>query len=180
MRANIIIHSISGNLYIIATTFQEKLKEHGIDGRLYRVEDPDLHLEANARNEVNEYYEDIIELPVATNDKLIKADAIIIGTCSKFGLPTAEMKAFLDNTWSLYESKALKGKKFYGFASSSVSKEDGRNAVAGLYSWARQQGLEYVEYDSYIHKDGTIMPNRPSEEIDTVAEGLAEAIASSF
>ncbi len=180
MRANIIIHSISGNLYIIATTFQEKLKALGIDARLYRVEDSDLHLEANDRNEVNEYYEEIIDLPVATNNKLLKADVILIGTCSKFGLPTAEMKAFLDNTWSLYETKALKGKKFYGFASSSVSKEDGKNAVSGLYSWARQQGLEYIPYDSYVHKDGTIMPNRPSDEIDIIAEGLANAIANSF
>ena len=180
MRANIIIHSISGNLYIIATTFQEKLKEKGIDARLYRVEDPDLHLEANDRNEVNEYYEDIINLPVATNNKLLKADVILIGTCSKFGLPTAEMMAFLDNTWSLYESKALRGKKFYGFSSSPISKEDGKNAVAGLYSWARQQGLDYINFDSYVHKDGTIMPNRPSDEIDIVAEDLSEAIASSF
>ena len=180
MRANIIIHSISGNLYIVARTFQEKLLDLGIDAKLYRVEDSDLHLEANDRNEVNEYYEDIIDLPLANNSKLIKADVIILGTCSKFGLPTAEMISFLDSTWPLYTSQALKGKKFYGFASSSISKEDGKNAVTGLYSWARQQGLEYIEYDSYIHKDGKIMPNRPSDDIDIVAEGLAEATSNSF
>lgn len=180
MRANIIIHSISGNLYIVASTFKEKLEKLGIDVRLYRVEDSDLHVEANERNEVNEYYEEIINLPLATNDKLLKADAIIVGTCSKFGLPTAEMKYFLDATWPLYETSALKGKKFYGFSSSSISKEDGKNAVAGLYSWARQQGMEFIPYEPYIHKDGTIMPNRPSEEIDDVAEGMAKATINSF
>ena len=180
MRANIIIHSISGNLFIVARTFQEKLEERGIDARLYRVEDPDLHLEANLRNEVNEYYEDIIDLPVATNDKLCKADVVLIGTCSKFAQVTAEMKAFLDNTWPLYESRALIGKKFYGFASSPISKEDGKIATSGLYAWARQQGMHYIEYEPYIHKDGTIMPHRPSEEIDLLADGLANAIASSF
>ena len=46
MRANIIIHSITGNLLIIAQCFQEKLKEKGIDARIYRVEDTDLHVAA--------------------------------------------------------------------------------------------------------------------------------------
>ncbi len=178
MRANIIIHSISGNLYIVASTFQEKLKALGIDARLYRVEDSDLHVEANERNEVNEYYEEIIDLPVATNTKLLKSDVILLGTCSRFGLPTVEMMSFIDKTWPLYQKEALKGKGFYGFASSSISKEDGKNAVAGLYSWARYQGLNFIPYESYIHQDGTIMPHRPSVEIDTIAEDLARAIAN--
>lgn len=178
MRVNIIIHSISGNLYIVASTFQEKLLNLGIDARLYRIDDPDLHLEANTRNEVNEYYEDIIDLPVASNDNLIKGDVILVGTCSKFGLPTAEMKAFIDSTWPLYEQGALKGKGFYGFSSSSISREDGKNAVSGLYAWARQMKMEFIPYESYIHKDGTLMPNRPSEEIDEIAENLANAISN--
>lgn len=176
MRANIIIHSISGNLYIIANAFKEQLLLKGIDARIYRVEDPDLHLAANIRNDVNEYYEDIIELPVISNSLLVKADIILLGTHSMFGMPTAEMKAFLDSTWSLYENHALHGKLFYGFGASSVSKEDGKNAISGLYSWARMQKLEYIPYTSYIHKTGILMPNRPAKEIDEIAENLANAI----
>ena len=176
MRANIIIHSISGNLYIVANTFKEKLIEKGIDAKLYRVEDPDLHLAANIRNDVNEYYEDIMELPVITSSKLLKGDVILVGTHAMFGMPTSEMKAFLDSTWPLYEKKELEGKLFYGFGSSSVSKTDGKNAVAGLYSWARMQNMEYIPYTSYIHKSGVLMPNRPSQEIDEIAYSLADAI----
>lgn len=178
MRANIVIHSISGNLFIIANAFLEKFIEKGIDARLYRVEDSDLHLAANIRNDVNEYYEDIISLPVISNAKLIKGDAIIIGTYSLFGMPTAEMKSFIDSTWPLYEKEELKGKLFYGFGSSVVSKEDGKNAVSGLYKWARLQKMEYIPYTSYIHKDGNLMPNRPSSEIDEIAESLANALIS--
>ncbi len=58
----------------------------------------------------------------------------------------------------------------------SISKEDGKNAVSGLYSWARIQKMEYIPYTSYIHKDGVLMPNRPSSEIDDIAESLANAI----
>lgn len=179
MRANIIIHSVSGNLFIIADTLKDKLIEKGIDARLYRVEDLDLHIEANEKSEVIEYYEDIIALPLANNRKLEKADAIIIGTCSRFGMPSAEMKAFLDATWPLYETQSLKAKKFYGFASSPVSIEDGSKAVKGLYTWARMQGLDLIPYESYIHKESDIMPNRPGEDIDLFADALAEAISAS-
>ena len=51
MRANIIIHSISGNLYLISNAFTEKLKARGIDARIYGVSDPDLHLAANEKTE---------------------------------------------------------------------------------------------------------------------------------
>ena len=119
MRANIIIHSISGNLYLIAETFREKLEEHGFDARLYRVSDPDLHLAANERTEAIEYYEEITALPEATPEKLENADIIILGTPSRFGMPTAEMKAFLDETWHLYMKQSLAGRRFYAFSSTT-------------------------------------------------------------
>ena len=78
MRANIIIHSISGNLYLIADTFRASLEERGIDARIYGVSDPDLHLAANEKTEAIEYYEEITALPEATPEKLLSADIIIL------------------------------------------------------------------------------------------------------
>ena len=176
MRANIIIHSVSGNLYLIAETFTETLQTLGIDAKLYRVSDPNLHIEANERTEVNEYYEEIIALPEANCRTLEKADAIILGTPSKFGMPTAEMKAFLDSTWPLYKSGALGNKLFYAFASSTISIEDGQRAATLLYSWAGMMGLREIPYAPYIHKEGEIMPNRPTDEIDFIAEHLGTAM----
>ena len=178
MRANIIIHSISGNLYLISETFREKLIERGIDARLYRVTDSDLHIEANERTEVNEYYEEIIALPEANNRKLEKADVIILGTPSRFGMPTAEMKAFIDSTWPLYKSGALKDKYFYSFSSSSVSIEDGEKAALCLYNWSRMMGLINIPFNPYVHKEGELMPNRPSDDIDMTSEHLAMIISA--
>ena len=146
MRANIIIHSISGNLYLIAETFTETLQTLGIDARLYRVSDPDLHIEANERTEVNEYYEEITSLPEASCRTLEKA------------------------------SRALEGKLFYAFSSSSVSEDDGLKAAQGLYTWAGMMGMTNIPYSVYVHKEGEIMPNRPTDDIDFVAEHLGTAI----
>ena len=177
MRANIIIHSISGNLYLIADTFAEKLKARGIDSRIYGVSDPDLHLAANEKTEAIEYYEEITSLPEATPEKLQSADIIILGTPSRFGMPPAEMKAFLDSTWNLYLREALKGRKFYAFSSTTVDEEDGLRAVSGLYRWAEMMQLYPVPYEPHIHLENEIMPQRPSDMIDAVAERLSEMIS---
>lgn len=177
MRANIIIHSISGNLYLIANTFVESLNERGIDARIYCVSDPDLHLAANEKTEAIEYYEEITSLPEATIGKLLSADVIILGTPSRFGMPTAEMKAFLDSTWNLYLKGELKGRKFYAYSSTTVDEQDGLRAVSGLYRWAEMMQLYPVPFEPYIHLENEIMPQRPSYMIDKIAENLAEMIS---
>ena len=174
MRANIIIHSISGNLYLIAETFREKLEEHGFDARLYRVSDPDLHLAANERTEAIEYYEEITALPEATPQKLENADIIILGTPSRFGMPTAEMKAFLDETWPLYMKQSLAGRRFYAFSSTTEGSYDGLRAASSLYLWAEMMNLVNIPYEPYVHEESDIMPNRPSEMIDDIAERFAD------
>ncbi len=174
MRANIIIHSISGNLYLIANTFADKLAERGIDARIYGVSDPDLHLAANERTEAIEYYEEITSLPEATPEKLSSADIIILGTPSRFGMPTAEMKAFIDSTWGLYLKDALAGRKFYAFASTTVDELDGLRAVSCLYRWSEMLGLYPVPFEPYIHLENEMMPQRPSDMIDGIAEKLSE------
>ena len=78
-RCSLIIHSVSGNIYIIGAYLKEKLVEAGVDARLYRVEDGDLHILAASKDTVNQYYEDILELPVASEETLLKSDMIIIG-----------------------------------------------------------------------------------------------------
>ena len=178
MRANIIFHSVSGNLYIIADTFREALSRNGIDARLYRIDDPDLHLLANERNDVNEYYEDIMDLPTATNEKLLNADLILLGVPSIFGMPSAEMKAFLDGTMDLYDRKALKGRKFWTFSTSRISYGDALDAVESAEHWADRMGLEPLDFPPYTHKDGIMMPNRPGEELNVTAERLASAARS--
>ena len=59
-RCSIVIHSVSGNCYIIGSYLKEALSKRNVDVRFYRVEDPDLHIWANREETVNDYYEDIV------------------------------------------------------------------------------------------------------------------------
>ena len=100
-RCSIIIHSVSGNCYIIGSYLKELMTERNVDARLYRVEDPDLHIWANTQETTNDFYEDILALPIVSTSTLTKSDMVILGSPTRFGNISAEMKTFLDTTLPL-------------------------------------------------------------------------------
>ena len=90
-RCSIIVHSVNGNSYIIATVLQELLTERGVDARLYRVEDADAHIWANKSDAANDFYEDIQALPIANESTLLKSKMVILGCPTTFGNVSAEL-----------------------------------------------------------------------------------------
>ncbi len=178
MRTNIIIHSVSGNLYLIAGLLKSKLVEKGVDARVYRIEDSDLHLAAARDNEANEYYEDITSLPLASNEKLRKADTIVLACPAVFSLPSAEMVTFLNATLPMRGKGELEGKRFYAFASSKYGEEEGKSAITGLQLWADSMGLVIIPEPVYVHDDGVIVTKRPGVEIDSILDKMADAITA--
>ena len=128
-RCSIIIHSVSGNCYIIGSYLKEALEKRNVDVRFYRVEDPDLHIWANQEETANDFYEEIIELPVVTPEKLLKSDMIILGCPTRFGNVSAEMKTFLDSTIPMCEDRALEDKFFACFTSCKYSLCEGSRAL---------------------------------------------------
>jgi NAD(P)H dehydrogenase (quinone) len=58
-------------------------------------------------------------IPVADPTRLADADAIILGTPTRYGAATAEMRAFLDATGGLWASGALIGKVGSAFTSTA-------------------------------------------------------------
>ena len=93
-------------------------ERRNVDVRFYRVEDPDLHILANESETVNNCYEDITALPIATPEKLVKSDMIILGCPTVFGNVTAEMKSFIDSTIGI-DMENTNGITFFSFIDSS-------------------------------------------------------------
>ncbi|MDD7589446.1 flavodoxin family protein [Bullifex porci] len=189
MRCNIIIHSVSGNIYIIASYLQDKLIEAGIDARLYRVEDSDLHILAAKKDSVNQYLEDILELSVANEETLEKADMIILGAPTRFGGMTAEMKAFLDSTYDMCESRSLEGRLFGCFTSCAHSICEGSHALDSMLYWAQNMALLHIPYGVHpevrlsnqpvagiVHLEGRDNEIRPSDKLGDVINKYVESI----
>lgn len=190
-RVSIIMHSVGGNVYIIGSYLAEILIECGIDARLYRVEDSDLHIKANESDAANDFLEEIMELPIAKLETLKKSDGIILGSPTRFGNMTAELKAFLDTTFSMSEERELEGRLFACFTTCAHSVCEGSHALDSMLYWAQNMGLIHIPFGVHkelqlsnqpvcgiVHLEGKESVIRPSDKIGSAIETYARTIAS--
>ncbi len=190
-RCSIVIHSVSGNCFLIGSYLKEALGKRNVDVRFYRVEDPDLHIWANKDETANEYYEDIEALPVVTPEKLLKSDMIIFGCPTRFGNVSAEMKQFIDSTIDMCEDHALEDKFFACFTSCKYSLSEGSRALDSMIFWAQENRLIHIPFGIHrelpnccqpvqgiAHFEGNESLVRPSAQLGEDIEVFAENLAS--
>ncbi|MCY1150823.1 MAG: NAD(P)H-dependent oxidoreductase [Sphaerochaetaceae bacterium] len=190
-RCSIIIHSVNGNCFIMGQYLQELLIERSCDARLYRVEDDDLHIWANKLETANDFLEDILALPIANTSTLKKSEMVILGSPTLFGNVSAEMKAFLDSTFDLSETRDLDSKFFASFTSCMHSTCEGAHAIDSMLLWAQNMGMIHIpfgvhtEIDSHnqpvaglVHLAGKENLIRPSQKLGKVMEVYADTLAA--
>jgi NAD(P)H dehydrogenase (quinone) len=190
-RCSIIIHSVSGNCFIIGSYLKELMEQRNVDARLYRVEDPDLHIWANTQETTNDFYEDILALPVASLSTLLKSDMIILGSPTRFGNITAEMKTFLDTTLPLSKERTLETKFFACFTSCSHSTCEGAHTLNALIYWSQNMGMLHIPYGVHeeienidqpvagiVHLAGKEDAIRPSEQLGEEMEVYADILSA--
>ena len=189
-RCSIIVHSVNGNSYIIATYLQELLVQKNVDARLYRVEDNDLHILANQSDTVNDFYEDIQALPIANDKTLQKSQMVILGCPTTFGNVSAEMKTFMDSTFPLSEDQSLAGKYFACFTSCAHSTCEGAFCLDTLIHYAQSMGMIHIPFGVHmdlisanqpvsgiVHLAGKENAIRPSQQLGDVLAVYADILA---
>ena len=120
MKTLILIHSLWGHIYRMAQAVAVGAKEiEGMDVEIKRVPET-LSPEIIAMMGATEAQKAMEHIPVASLKDLEEADGIIFGTGTRFGNMTAQMKAFLDSTGSLWAKGALVGKVGSVFTSSGT------------------------------------------------------------
>jgi NAD(P)H dehydrogenase (quinone) len=72
------------------------------------------------------------------------ADAIVLGSPSRFGTPAAELKAFVDGLGGLWFQGRLNGKAGAAFASSSTSHGGNETTILSLYAPLAHLGMIIV------------------------------------
>jgi NAD(P)H dehydrogenase (quinone) len=111
----VIYYSSTGNTHRLAQAIAAGAEEAGADVRLLQV--PELApAEAIASNDVwKEHREATVDVPVATLDDLEWADGIAFGTPTRYGLPSAQLKQYLDSTGQLWQQGKLADKAITTF-----------------------------------------------------------------
>ncbi len=192
-RCSIIFHSVCGNCYLIASAFKDALTAEGVDARLYHVEDEDLHVWANKFEVANDYYEDILELPVANAEKMLKSDMIILGSPTYFGMVSAEIKQFMDASSIYFNDASLSGKYFACFTSGSHIEGGGSLTLQSMLHYAQHMGMIHIPLGRQVHHidpqqpDSGIMHHsgpdsevRPSDRLGKAIAYYAELLAAAL
>ena len=78
-------------------------------------------------------YEATKDLPAATGDDIVWADAVIFGSPTRFGSPAAQLRTFLDSLGGLWAEGKLADKVYAGFTSANTVHGGQETTLVSLY-----------------------------------------------
>jgi NAD(P)H dehydrogenase (quinone) len=121
VKVAIIYYSATGTTYRLARAVEERASEGDADVRLRKVRElaPEEAIASNqgwAAHRLESQH-----VAEATHDDFVWADALVFGTPTRYGLPTAQLKQFLDTTGPLWVKGALVNKICSAFTSSGTA-----------------------------------------------------------
>ncbi len=144
MKIAVIFYSAYGHIYQMAKAVAEGVTEvEGAHVELKRV--PEL-LDQSMLEKLGiaSAQKEFLHLPVATVDDLEKADAIILGTPTRFGNMCAQMRAFLDSTGSLWIRGTLVGKVGSVFTCSATQHGGQETTILSTHNTLLHHGMIIV------------------------------------
>ncbi|MER5972449.1 NAD(P)H-dependent oxidoreductase [Streptomyces sp. NPDC002055] len=133
VKVAIMFHSRSGNIFELATAAAAAVEQAGAEPKLLKVPElPDpMVLDKEAYAELETATRDI---PVATLDDLVAADAIMIGTPVHFGLPAPEVLSFIDRSGPVAIPGKLANKVATVFTSGSAAHAGQQTTILALHN----------------------------------------------
>lgn len=137
----IIFHSLHGHVYRLAEAVAEGAGEvEGANVELFQVNEtlPAEVLEKMGAVDTKKQFEHI---PVADPKRMADADAIILGSPTRYGSVTAQMRAFLDNTGGLWSAGALIGKVGSAFTSTASQHGGQETTLLTVATFFYHQGM---------------------------------------
>ncbi|MBL8212491.1 MAG: NAD(P)H:quinone oxidoreductase [Bryobacterales bacterium] len=144
VNVQVVFYSTYGHIYKMAEAIAEGAREvEGANVTLYQVAEliPDAALERIGAKGAREAF---AHIPVADPAKLAEADAIIIGTPTRFGNMAAQMKNFLDQTGGLWAKGALIGKVGSAFTSTATQHGGQESTLLSTHTVMLHHGLVVV------------------------------------
>jgi NAD(P)H dehydrogenase (quinone) len=111
----IVYYSSTGNTYDVARAIQEGAREAGAETRLRRVRELAAPEAIAAKPAWKAHLDTTRDLPEATPADLEWADGFVFGTPTRFGLPAAQLKQYIDTLGPLWGQGKLQDKAAAAF-----------------------------------------------------------------
>ncbi len=134
LKVSIIYYSATGTVYRLAQAIREGAETAGAQVTVKKVRElaPD---EAVASNQGwADHRTQTQDVPEATADDIVGADAVILGSPTRYGNVAAQLKQFLDTLGPQWQQGLLADKVYSGFTSSSTQHGGQETTLLALYN----------------------------------------------
>ena len=140
-KVQVIFYSMYGHVYRLAEAIAEGAREiSGTEVEVFQVAET-LPPEVLQKMGATEARKAFAHIPNADPKRLADADAIILGTPTRYGSAAAQMQAFIDATGGLWLSGALIGKVGGGFTSTASQHGGQETTLLGLSTFFFHMGM---------------------------------------
>jgi NAD(P)H dehydrogenase (quinone) len=143
MKVLVLFYSLYGHVFSLAKAIAEGVKKENVKVDLKRVEET-LSDEIIEKLGAKKHQEKMKNIPIATLEDLVEADAIIFGTPTRFGNMCAQMRTFLDSTGSLWVNGSLVNKVGAVFTSSNSQHGGQESTILSFYPNLLHHGMIIV------------------------------------
>lgn len=133
-KVTVVYYSSTGTVYELANSVCSGAKDAGADVRLLKVHElaPE---EAIASNQGwADHMSATQDVPVATHDDILWADAVIFGTPTRFGNVSSQLKQFLDTLGGLWAQGLLADKVYSGFTATATTHGGQESTLLAMYN----------------------------------------------
>lgn len=120
IKLSIIYYSSTGTTFQLAKEMEAAAKEAGAEVRLRKVKELAPEEAISSNEKWKEHLEATKDIPEPSNDDLEWCDAFILGTPTRYGLPSAQLKQFMDGTGPLWAKGKLVNKVVSSFTSTAT------------------------------------------------------------
>jgi NAD(P)H dehydrogenase (quinone) len=141
----VIYYSQTGTVHALAEAATEGAVKSGAEVRLRRVKELAPDAAISSKPEWRKHLEEVADVPMATLDDLVWADAVLLGTPTRYGTTASQLQQFIDTTGPIWQQGNLSDKVYSAF-------------TASLTAHGGQESTLLVLNHVFTHWGGIIVP----------------------
>lgn len=130
----VVYYSSTGTVYELAKSIVEGAEKAGAEVRLRKVAElaPEEAIASNAGWAA--HAAETQDVPVASTEDILWADAVIFGSPTRFGNVASQLKQFLDTLGGLWAQGLLADKVYSGFTSTATAHGGQESTLLAMYN----------------------------------------------
>lgn len=134
VKVSVIYYSATGSVYALAQQAVEAAEKAGAEVRLRKVRELAPREAVESNEGWSKHALETQDVPEATADDVVWADAVIFGTPTRYGNVAAQLKQFLDTLGPQWAQGQLANKVYTGFVSTGTKHGGQETTLIALYN----------------------------------------------